>query len=427
MKPIETQFLLNNPYFLAQGNTREIYLYVQLNATEALKAEKRIPLNLSLVIDRSGSMNGDKIAFAKKAADFVIKQLNEEDILSIVQYDNIIEVIQAAEKVKNKEILHQKVAKIQARSMTNLSGGMMEGYNQTRKLKAEEQVNRVLLLSDGLANEGVTDPEQLRLIAQKVFEKDGIGLSTFGVGADYDEKLMTNLSEHGGGNYYFIESPDKIPGIFAEELTGLLTVVAQNARLNVTFPEAYFRPGKVYGYPSKTNGNVLTVNFNDVFSKEEKAVLIRLDLLQSLPENVEFEVEFTYDDVQVTMDKVSESGRLYLHKTPDIAVYDSAVNVKVLEQIALFVSNDWFENAMEDCDIRNFSDAKIKIKTSLDLLVEIKAKMGENHSERFAEQEKIIRDYETRIGEMEKEMSQEEFRMYQKSSKMSNYSFRKKK
>lgn len=427
MKPIETQFLLNNPYFLTQGNAKEVYLYVQLNAAEAHKTEKRIPLNLSLVIDRSGSMNGDKIAFAKKAADFVIKQLNEEDILSIVQYDNIIEVILAAEKVKNKEILLQKVAKIAARGMTNLSGGMMEGYNQTRKLKAEGQVNRVLLLSDGLANEGVTDPEQLQLIAKKVFETDRIGLSTFGVGADYDEKLMTNLSENGGGNYYFIESPDQIPGIFAQELTGLLTVVAQNARLNITFPSEYFHAGKVYGYPYSLNGNVLTVSFNDVYSKEEKAVLIRLDLIQAFPESAKFEVGFEYDDVQVSMNKVSDSGQLFLHKTADKTLFDSAVNVKVLEQIALFVSNDLFENAMEDCDVRNFTDAKIKIKTSLDILVQIKERMGDIPSERFEEQEKIIRDYDSRIDAMEQDMSREEFFMLQKSSKMSNYSSRKRK
>ena len=240
MKPIETTFLLNNPYFLSGGNAKEVYLYVQLNAQEVVRTDKRIPLNLCLVIDRSGSMDGDKMTYAKKAADFVINQLDQDDILSIVQYDNIIEVIHAAEKLKNKEVIHQKVATIKARNMTNLSGGMMEGYNQVRKLKAQEQVNRVLLLSDGLANEGITDPEQLNLIAKKVFETDAIGLSTFGVGADYNEKLMTNLSENGGGNYYFIDSPDKIPTIFAEELTGLLTVLAQNARLSIPIPSTHF-------------------------------------------------------------------------------------------------------------------------------------------------------------------------------------------
>lgn len=426
MQPIKTQFLLNNPYFLTNGNTKEVYLYVQLNAGAAQTDKKRLPLNISLVIDRSGSMGGDKIIYAKKAADFVINQLNPDDMLSIVQYDDVIEVIHAAEKVKNKEILHQKVAKISARNTTNLSGGMMEGYNQTRKLKEQGQVNRVLLLSDGLANEGITEPEQLQLIAKKVFENDGIGLSTFGVGADFDEKLMTNLSEGGGGNYYFIASPDKIPNIFAEELSGLLAVVAQNARLVLNIPSTYFHVNKVYGYPYNVKDNVLTVNFNDIFSQEEKAVLIRLDVIQSIQKDIPLEISFEYDDVHVTMNKVKESTQLYLRITDDKALYDSAVNAQVLEQIALFVSNDIFEHALEDSDRRDFAAARVKIQESLERLKAVKAMLSANESERLLAQEELIQAYESRLSDMEK-MDNMDFMMSQKGSKMSNYSAKRRK
>ena len=101
--------------------------------------------------------------------------------------------------------------------------------------KQEKYVNRALLLSDGLANQGITDEEKLQQIVQKKFREQGIGLSTFGVGSDFNELLMTNLSEYGGANYYFIDSPEKIPEIFAKELEGLLSVVAQSTKLSVKF------------------------------------------------------------------------------------------------------------------------------------------------------------------------------------------------
>ena len=171
--------------------------------------------------------------------------------------------------------------------------------------------------------------------------------------------------------------------------------------------------------------NVLTVNFNDVFSKEEKAVLIRLDVIQAPTEAVSFDVHFEYDDVQFAMNKVSESAQLLLHPTSEKALHDSGVNVKVLEQIALFVSNDLFERAMENCDNRDFAEARAKIRTSLSYLEELKEKTG-SESELMEQQNKIIREYESRMDFMEQE-SQEEFSMGQKMSKMSNYSSKRRK
>ena len=427
MQTIETKFLLNNPYFRTNGNTKEVYLYVQLNAHEAQTTQKRLPLNISLVIDRSGSMEGNKIKYAKKAADFVINQLGTEDVLSIIQYDDVIETLQAAEKVKNKEVLLQKIAKITARNMTNLSGGMMEGYNQTRKFKQEGYVNRVLMLSDGLANVGVTQPEMLNAIAKKVFQEEGIGLSTFGVGADFDEKLMTDLSENGGANYYFIESPDKIPNIFAQELEGLLAIVAQNAKLSLTFDNTHFHVSKVYGYPYSLKNNELTVNFNDIFSKEEKAVLIRLDVIQSFDKEMKFDLAFSYDDVHVTMAKVESKTNLFLRPTTDNELYESGVNSLVLNQIALFVSNDIFENAMLHTDRRDFASSRAMVRESLDVIMAMEEQLGGEASELVEKQKELIKEYESKIDFMEQEMSQDEIRMSQKMSKSSNYMSRKRK
>ncbi|NJL13232.1 MAG: VWA domain-containing protein [Microscillaceae bacterium] len=250
METLRTYFAAENQYWWAGSPKTDFFVYFELEAVQISPQKERIPLNVSLVIDRSGSMEGDKLKFAKKALDFVIDNLQKEDYLSIVQYDNEVDVVSASAAVTQKAKLHALVAQIANRGTTNLSGGMLEGFQQVQSTQKSGYVNRVLLLSDGLANEGVTDPARLQQMAQKKFREQGIALSTFGVGADFNEDLMTQLSEYGGGNYYFIDSPDKIPAIFAAELSGLLSVVAQNALLEVQFPKKALRCAQVYGYPA---------------------------------------------------------------------------------------------------------------------------------------------------------------------------------
>ncbi|WP_315817986.1 vWA domain-containing protein [Paraflavitalea speifideaquila] len=152
----------DNKYFLSTSNPQEFYVYLQVRGLETFQEKKRVPLNISLVLDRSGSMRGDKIAFARKAAAFVVEQLGQEDVLSIVNYDDRVEITSPSAPVKNKEALIKKILALQDRGSTNLTGGMLEGYTQVINTKKDGYVNRVLLMTDGLANMGITDPEQIK-------------------------------------------------------------------------------------------------------------------------------------------------------------------------------------------------------------------------------------------------------------------------
>ncbi len=219
----------DNLYFTP--DRKELYLYINIKAEKAREKKERTPLNLSLVLDRSGSMQGDKIKYACEACKFVADNLEPNDILSLVIYDDQVNVLSASAPVKDKLKLKQLINSITDRGSTNLSGGMLEGYNQVHTTHDKKRVNRVLLLSDGLANQGITDPKILQQMAREKNQTEGMTLSTFGVGEDFNELLMTGLAEYGSGNYYFIDSPDKIPTIFAKELQGLLSVVAQNTNI----------------------------------------------------------------------------------------------------------------------------------------------------------------------------------------------------
>ncbi|MEZ4888885.1 MAG: VWA domain-containing protein [Chitinophagales bacterium] len=413
---------LDNAYFFQGSNKREIYLYATLKAGKAPTAQERVPLNISLVVDRSGSMEGDKLNYVKKAVDFVIDNLNSNDYLSIVQYDNEVDVVSASTLVTDKANLHRKVTTIKARGMTNLSGGMLEGYNQVKNTQQSGFVNRTLLLSNGLANQGITEPDRLQQIAQKKFRDQGIALSTFGVGADFNELLMTQLSEFGGANYYFIEKPDQIPQIFAKELEGLLSVVAQNTKLTLQFPNSHFRPKKVYGYPAMIGQSDITVNFNDVFAEEEKAILIAFDVLQPIEAPYHFQLQLGYEDVVEKLETIEEQLSLTLQITENQETYQTGVHSLALQNVALFVANDLYEQCMEAVDKQQYDEAKSLLQQAKTYL---EAYMNLYASEELQRQYEQILAYEQKL-ETLKEMPKTDFMMVQKMSRGSNYMSRKK-
>ena len=423
MNIINVKTHLDNPYYLVGDNKKELYLYVDLKAKHVEKDTERVPLNISLVVDRSGSMSGDKMEYVKKATNFVVDNLNAADQLSIVQYDDRIEVVTPSQSVKNKKQIQDLVNKIQARGMTNLSGGMLEGYNQTNISKSNKYVNRVLLLSDGLANEGITAPEKLKTIAQKKFREQGIGLSTFGVGSDYDEKLMTNLAEFGGANYYFIDTPDRIPEIFAKELDGLLSVVAQNAKLAIKFPSNHLTCTKVFGYPAVIGNGSVDVNFNDVFSEEQKAVLLKFEIHRPFDSSLDFDVQLSYDDAVETFDKVNVSKELKLQLTNDKSLYENGVEPLTTQNIALFEANDLYEQAMQLVDNRNFKGAKLLVAKAITML-ETALKMFPTVEE-LKNQLQQLKAYQNKLEEMGN-YTRQEMAYMQKSSRMANYMSRKK-
>ena len=415
---------LESTYWFTNHVKKELFAYISLKGGQAPEKQERVPLNISLVVDRSGSMSGDKLNYVKKAVNFVIDNLKAEDVLSIVQYDTEVDVVAKSAKVTDKKALHQKVKQIEARSMTNLSGGMMEGYAQTKSTQKEGYVNRVLLLSDGLANAGITDPPQLQNIAQKKFREERIALSTFGVGADFNEVLMTNLSEYGGANYYFIDMPDKIPQIFAQELDGLLSVVAQNTSLQFGFPSTYLKCTKVYGYPADIGHDQVSINLNDVFAEEEKAVLIKFELTRPLDEPLTMQATLQYDDVVEKLERITDQVALQITPTADESRYKSGMNVTVQEQTVLYTANDLFEQAMRAADQRDFEKAKQIIgqaKATMDAYFKL---MPPN--EELKKQYEDIVNYGKQLEYM-KEMSNNDYLVAQKMSRSASYKARKKK
>jgi Ca-activated chloride channel family protein len=146
-----------------------------------------------VVIDRSGSMAGEKLAFVKQAALDLVRRLGTKDQLSLVAYDTTVEVLVPPMAVDGKAPFGRAIQGLQSRATTNLSGGWLQGCEFVVKGLAEKQVNRVLLLTDGLANVGVTDPNALAAMTRQR-RAEGITTTTLGVGLDFNEDLLTRGS-----------------------------------------------------------------------------------------------------------------------------------------------------------------------------------------------------------------------------------------
>ncbi len=251
---------------IAQGK-QAVYLLVEIVAQKEQGERKRLPLNLGFVLDRSGSMSGEKLEFTKQAVRYAIDHLTSEDKASVTVYDQDVQVLFEAGPVKYKDNLKSAIGQVYPGGSTNLSGGLIQGFRQVMEHRKSGQVDRVLLLTDGLANVGITDPAVLSAKAASIRDA-GVAVTTLGVGADFDEDLLTAIAESSGGNYYYIDSPERIPEIFSSELKELLSVVAQS--IQVSFEgTGSVTVTKVWGYRSEGDRKV-TINLPDIFASDHK-------------------------------------------------------------------------------------------------------------------------------------------------------------
>jgi Ca-activated chloride channel family protein len=193
----------------------------------------RAPINLALVLDRSGSMGaGQKIDHARQAAVYAVEQLLPTDRVSITIFDHRVETLAPNAPVVDKRGLARLLRAIEPRGSTALHAGWVAGAAQAAGNLVAEGLNRVLLLSDGLANVGLTDPNAI--VGEVKLRADrGVGTTTLGVGDDYNEDLMEAMATAGEGNYYYVESSRQLPGLFQSELLGLMTTTGRNVSLGL--------------------------------------------------------------------------------------------------------------------------------------------------------------------------------------------------
>jgi Ca-activated chloride channel family protein len=256
---------------------REVIVQVEIEARKPDHRGHRVPMNLALVLDRSGSMQGAKIEKARQAACVAVDQLADDDLLSVVIYDNDAEVLLPPEPVGNsrhREELKSAIDRIRPRGSTALHAGVSAGARLIRKNLDKERVNRVILLSDGLANVGPSRPADLAALGREL-RGEGIAVTTIGLGDDYNEDLMTALAEASSANYYYVKDAEKLPGIFAEELGVARSLIARGITIQIRVPDGV-RLREIIGRPEiECRGRSAEIRLDEIFGSEKRRFLAR--------------------------------------------------------------------------------------------------------------------------------------------------------
>lgn len=262
---------------LPAAKAQHCYVKVELEAPSLPPAKaKRMPVNLCLVLDRSGSMTGERIARARDAVAEVVRHLSREDILSIVTYDDSAEVVVPAQHVENPESFMPTIRSILPRGCTALFAGVSQGAAELRKNVAGPYVSRLVLLSDGQANVGPDSPAALGDLGASL-AREKIGVSTVGLGVGYNEELMLTLAQKSGANAYFAENPRDLERIFTDELGDALTTVVRGTVVTVKGTNGV-KPVSVIGFDSKIDGVTATIPIDSLGGGQKKYVLVELEV-----------------------------------------------------------------------------------------------------------------------------------------------------
>jgi Ca-activated chloride channel family protein len=195
-------------------------------------AGARTAMNLCLVIDRSGSMEGPPLEYVKQACSYVVDLLSPNDVLSIVTFEETVDVLMPPQRVTSKEQIKAGISRLMPGNTTDLYGGISLGAQQVAQLADPSRATRLIVLSDGDPTTGIKEFPALVQLAGDIKAR-GITITFLGFGPDYNEELLASMAKKAGGNYYFIPQPQLIPEIFRTELEKLMTVVARNLRIEL--------------------------------------------------------------------------------------------------------------------------------------------------------------------------------------------------
>jgi Ca-activated chloride channel homolog len=253
------------------------FVLVEVTAPPATAAATRPRVNVSFVLDRSGSMGGaNKFGLAAGAVRDGIERLAATDRFSVVVYDTEIDVVApgAIASSEARRAALRALERIGPRGGTDLGGGWLRGAEQVAAALDPEAVNRVLLLTDGLANHGMTDPTELARHASELRAR-GVSTSTFGVGQDFDERLLGGMADTGGGAFRFIGRADEIAGAIGSEVGELLEVTARGTQLRVAGPEG-IRIECLSSFPVEGRPKGAVVHVGDLVSDQVVSLVLRL-------------------------------------------------------------------------------------------------------------------------------------------------------
>jgi len=236
-EPLTYQAISSSDHVLSSAENYILYVLLEAIAQGGggPGGGARLPLNLSLVIDRSGSMYDERrLEFVVEAVKFLAANVTPEDKVSLVAFADRAKVILEADKIHDRGALQRALDDMDLLEIgggTQMALGMQAGIEEVNRNHSPSRLNRVLVLTDGETYQESACVE----LANK--HREGMSFSTMGVGVEFNEKLLMRIAQDSNGKYHFIGNPSDIPGIFEDELQGLRSVSVRNGRIDVTLAQ----------------------------------------------------------------------------------------------------------------------------------------------------------------------------------------------
>jgi Ca-activated chloride channel family protein len=349
---------------LLAGSRTRVGAVLRLSAPEGEDDLSPAPVSIALVMDRSGSMNGaGKIGMVHAAGTGLVDRLASHDELGLVAYSNWSDVLRPMAPVADAIGVKTLISSLAPGGGTNLGGGLESGIGFFRKAARNGHVKRLLLLTDGLANKGITDPDALARLAAQAFAS-GVHTTTVGLGRNYNEKLLAKIAHAGGGEFHYVTGSSDLPDLFRAELEQGRSVVVRDLVATVrTSTGARFV--EMVGYPA-TGGTerAREVRIGDLFSKQERASVLLFDL--EPPAAVEGAlwragtVELAWNDAN------ARARRKAFPLTFEVTASESAVAESAVEEVrARVIENENYRSLDKAMDLFRKGDrlkalAKIK-------------------------------------------------------------------
>jgi Ca-activated chloride channel family protein len=356
---------------LAIESEHDVWCMLELSAPPAPVSAERRPLSISLVIDRSGSMAGRKLEVTRACAAFLVERMAPADRLSLVTYDHQVELRAPLMPIDgNRDTLLGAIRRVHAGGQTNLSGGWLKGAETLRGAPGGS-IRRVLLLSDGLANVGITDAPSLAGAVRATRETHGVTSSTIGFGADFDEDLLAAMADAGDGSAHFAETPDDAPGIFAKEFTDLVSLVAQNVSVEIRpAPQVEFL-GVLNEFPVVAVDGGVQVQLGEAFADERRRVVFQLHVPQVAALGVMNVAELVLRYVSVGEQQLAQHEvrvPLAVNRVSADEAAGAGADAEVTEEVVILSSARAGREARELADRGDFDGADRKLREAVERL-----------------------------------------------------------
>jgi Ca-activated chloride channel family protein len=258
---------------LALDHDGHVDLMLEIEAPRPASAARRPPARAALVVDESGSMHGPKLLTAKRCLAWLAGRLDRDDRVALVGFDTEARLHRPLGPAGGEDLL-RAVAGLAPRGTTNLSAGLLMGLEQLEG--APDGPRALILLTDGWANEGVTDPDRLVALARGAAAR-GTTVSTIGFGEEFSEDLLQAMAAGGGGRAHYAPTPDAAPAIFAEELRGLTALVAQTVSLEVRPHPLVTRVDALNDLPATPVAGGVRLDLGEAFAGDRRRVVLRLE------------------------------------------------------------------------------------------------------------------------------------------------------